>query len=74
MNATIYERGNGMPDVGDYVPGAGALYRVLECGPVRAANYPGGSDWCLALVEAVEWDECPEGHEHPSSCVVDEEI
>jgi hypothetical protein len=36
MNATIHERGNGFPKVGDYVPGSdGELYLVKSMGRIH---------------------------------------
>ena len=71
LEATIEERGNGFPDVGDYVPGDdGELYRVvstdgrIQTGPAGAAN------WIRASVEAVEWDDCDEDAEFPAMAVL----
>lgn len=74
QNATLSERGNGLPDVGDYVPGDdGQLYRVTERGQLNTGLRPGESNWCRAVVELVDWSDCPDGEEHTAQAIVSED-
>lgn len=67
--ATIYERGNGFPDVGDYVPGSdGNLYKVVKLGRIETGRSPGASNWMLAKVELAEWSDCEDEEEFPALC------
>ena len=72
VEARIEECGNGLPDVGDYVPGTdGELYRVVTFrGPIQTGRSPGAGNWILAQVESVDWADCEEGAEHPSQAVI----
>lgn len=66
-NGRVIEMGNGFPDVGDYVPdGEGGLVKVLALGRIETGRRPGEANWCLAKLERADWDDCPEGNEHPS--------
>lgn len=73
LSVTINERGNGLPGVGDYVPGDdGALYRVREImGSIRTGA-PGESNYLYAIVEPAEWRDCPEGDEFPALAILPE--
>ena len=64
--AVTTERGNGLPDVGDYVCSVveGQLYRVTWCGRIETGRAPGCGMTMQARVEAVDWSECVEGDEH----------
>ena len=63
IEATIEERGNGLPDVGDYVPGDGGLYLVVRIvGPIHTGGV-GRGNYVHALVALVDWNECDEGDE-----------
>lgn len=59
MNATIYERGNGFADVGDYVSGDGNLYRVTATsGNIQTGNPGSGApNYMAAEVEEADWDD-----------------
>jgi hypothetical protein len=56
--ATITERGNGFPDVGDLVPGDdGELYRVCSFeGPIHT-DRPGAGNYRYATVELADWSD-----------------
>lgn len=72
VRATIEERGNGFPDVGDYVPGDdGELYRVVSTDGRIQTGPAGASNWIRASVEAVEWDDCDEEAEFPAMAVLE---
>ena len=65
-HATIQERGNGLPDVGDYVAGNdGEVYRVVE----RVGRIvPGGAgtgrpDTVDAIVELAAWSDVDDDNE-----------
>jgi hypothetical protein len=57
--ATIEERGNGFPDVGDYVPGDdGQLYRIDALdGRIQTGRAPGAANWVRATVTLADWDD-----------------
>lgn len=67
--AIIIERGNGFPDVGDYVSDAeGELFRVVEIGDyITTGDARGNVVW--AEVERAEWTDIAEDAEH--SAIVD---
>lgn len=71
--ATIHERGNGLPDVGDHVPGDdGSLYRVVSfVGPIHTGG-PGAGNYVHATVELADWDDVSEEEEFPALAVVSE--
>ena len=72
VRATIEERGNGFPDVGDYVPGDdGGLYRVVSTDGRIQTGPAGTANWIRASVESVEWDDCDEGDEFPAMAVLE---
>ena len=69
--ATIEERGNGFPSVGDYVPGDDGLYRVVSIDSrIETGRAPGCSSWIRATVEEADWEDCDEGEEFPASVLV----
>lgn len=73
-NGRIVEMGNGLPDVGDYVPdGEGGLWRVLDLGRIETGRRPGEGNWCRATLERADWEDCPEGDEHPSRAGLDDD-
>ncbi len=71
-NATIQERGNGFPDVGDYVPGDdGNLHRVARMSRIHTGNsMRGDSNYVYAVVECADWSDCDEGDEFPALVVM----
>ncbi len=74
MIARITERGNGLVDVGDYVPGNdGELYRVLALSGAIQTGGPGGGNWIRATVELADWSDCAEGEESTCLATVDAE-
>jgi hypothetical protein len=73
MKATINERGNGLPDVGDYVPGTdGELYRVVSVGSIQVGRSPGCGDWLTAEIDLADWDDCSEEDEFPAQAVIED--
>jgi hypothetical protein len=71
-NAIIKERGNGFPDVGDYVAGAeGEVYSVTEFrGPIQTS---GGGNWIRAVVELADWSDVTDDNEPICGCTLDDE-
>ena len=67
--ATIEERGNGFPSVGDYVPDSeGGIYKVVAFEDrIQTGTAPGASNWVRATVEPADWSDCAEGDEFPAS-------
>lgn len=67
MDATIYERGNGFPEVGDYVIAGDdgtELFRIVALGSnIDTRSAWGNSIW--AEIESADWDDCPAGAEFP---------
>lgn len=74
-DATIEERGNGLPDVGDYVPGSdGELYRIVTRGRIQTGEVGSGrANRMRATVELASWDDVESGVEFAASAVVDDE-
>lgn len=72
IEATIQERGNGLPTAGDYVAGDdGSLYRVVSTrGQIQTGRSPGASNWILATVELADWADCNEDEEFPALVVL----
>lgn len=69
--ATIYERGNGFPDVGDYVPGDdGELYRIVSMDTNIRTGAPGVGNHLDVRVVRVDWDAIPEGDEFLAQAIV----
>lgn len=58
FNGRVFERGNGMPSVGDYVSGVdGDLYRVAAIGRYETGRSPGMGMWALARLEWADWSD-----------------
>jgi len=55
--AVIHERGNGLPDVGDYVSCDGDLYRVTGLIGQIQTGAAGEGNWIRATVEPADWDD-----------------
>jgi hypothetical protein len=72
-NATIYEQGNGLPDVGSYIRHApsSTLYVVDAIDGRIVTGDPRGES-IRALVSEVEWDVCAEDEEHTAMLELDE--
>lgn len=76
MTATIEERGNGFPGVGDCVPGSdGELYRITATnGRIHTGNPGSGSpNYIYAEVELADWDDCEEDEIHTASAAVQDD-
>lgn len=70
--AKISERGNGLPGVGDYVPGNdGELYIVESIDSPIHTGGPGSGNYVYATVSLADWSDCEEDAVHSSSAVVD---
>ena len=56
---TIHERGNGFPEVGDYVAGDdGEVYRVSSIrGRIHTGQSCGDANYVHATVELADWDD-----------------
>ena len=71
-NATIYEQGNGLPEVGDYCGGAGQLWLVESIDSRIQTGDPCGN-CVLVTVSLADWSDCAEGDEHTARVVVSDE-
>lgn len=74
MEAKISARGNGLPDVGDYVAGNdGEVYVVVSFrGPVRASQSGSGAgDYIYGDVELADWSDVDEDNEPTCSCTLE---
>jgi hypothetical protein len=72
VKATIYEQGNGLPDVGDYCGGGGYLYRVISIDSrIQTGNARG--NYVHATVELADWEDCSEENEHTALVQVADE-
>lgn len=70
--ATIHERGNGLPEAGDYVPGDdGELYEVVTIDGRIQTGGSGRGNWVDATVRPADWDDCDEDDVFPAQAVVD---
>jgi len=70
--ATITERGNGWPEVGDYVPGDdGYLYRVASLEGQIQTGQSGCGNWIRATVKMAEWGDVDSDDDvFPASAIV----
>lgn len=70
VEATIEERGNGLPTAGYYVPGDdGNLYLVARIiSPIETAQ--GRANWVRAELIAADWEDCAEEDEFPALAIV----
>lgn len=73
LEATITEMGNGLPTVGDYVPGDdGGLYRVVALeGPIHTGGAAGAANYRHATVEPADWSDVEEDEAFPARATVD---
>jgi hypothetical protein len=72
--ATIQERGNGLPDVGDYVSGDdGNLYRVTSLGGTIHTGRPGQGNYVYGEVELADWSDVDDDSEPVCSAVLSED-
>jgi hypothetical protein len=47
--------------------------RVVAIGRIETGRSPGAGNWCRAKLEPADWDDCPEGDEHPSCAGIDDQ-
>lgn len=76
ITGIVYECGNGLPDVGDYVTTAdNDPYRVVQLtGPIHTGP-PGAGDRVHAVLEPCDWDDLTDEEANiVCSCTVDEEV
>lgn len=73
IKATIEERGNGFPDVGDYVSDSdGNLYEIIYTDNNISTNPPHGNS-ISALLERADWSDLDEDEEpHESLAILGE--
>lgn len=73
IEATVHERGNGLPDVGDFVAGNdGEVYRVLKFrGPIQTGRAPGAGNWIRAEVELADWSDVNDDSEPTCSARIE---
>jgi hypothetical protein len=45
----------------------------VALGRIETGRTPGAGNWCLAELESVDWDDCPEEDEFPASAILDGE-
>jgi len=72
INATIIERGNGMPDVGTLVPGNdGNLYRIeTSIGHIQTGG-PGEGYRMAVTVSLADWSDAESDDDvYPCTCVI----
>lgn len=74
MNATVHERGNGLPDVGDFVAGDdGEVYVVTALiGPIHTGR-PGVANYMHAEVELADWRDVDDDNEPTCSAVLEDQ-
>jgi hypothetical protein len=70
IKATIYEQGNGLPDVDHYCAGEGRLWRLESIDSRILTGDPRGN-YMFATVSEVDWSDCSEGDEHTARVVID---
>ena len=71
LKATVYERGNGFPKAGAYVPGSDdKLYRVVRLSGY--INTTGGNNNVGTIVELADWYDCEESEVFEASVTLDE--
>lgn len=72
IRATIHERGNGFPDVGDHVAGDdGEVYRIVAQPNTRihtGQQGSGASNYMYAEVELSDWDQVSEAEYDDMTC------
>lgn len=64
--STIYEQGNGLPKVNDYVRDSDRLYRVAATDGRISTHGPGVGNSIQAELEPVDWDKCSEDDVFPA--------
>lgn len=66
---TLRARGNGLPDVGDYVAGDdGEVYEVVKIGRIHPGERPGMGDWMPGKVRLADWSDVTDDTEPLASC------
>lgn len=71
---TISERGNGLPDVGDYVGGDdGELYEIVSMGSTIHTGRAGEGNYVFARVELADWADVEEDEVHTAAATLDSE-
>jgi len=74
IQVTIDEKGNGFPDVGDFVRGDdGNLYEVVSLGRIHTGQRSGASNYIHAEVVLADWDDVDEEDEFPAQVIIPEE-
>ena len=74
MKATIQERGNGFPDVGDYVSGDdGQLYEIVSLDTRIFTGNPGSGapNYMYGEVELADWSDVDDDSEPRCSAIID---
>lgn len=69
MEATIYERGNGLPDVGDYVSGDDGEVYVITSLASTIHTSPRGN-FVYGCVKLADWTDVTDDNEPTCSAVV----
>jgi hypothetical protein len=71
MHAKISERGNGLPDVGDYVAGDdGEVYEVVALETLIHTGGPGAGNYVYGDVELADWADVTDDTEPRCSAEV----
>lgn len=71
-NATVYERGNGLPKIGDYVAGNdGEVYKVIAVSTQITTNGIGVGNSIRATLEMADWSEIDDDNDPRCSGVLD---
>ena len=63
-DVALEERGNGLPDVGDYVIDGDDLYRITRLGSYVHTGGPGRGNTIFGQVNPADWDECEDERVH----------
>lgn len=73
VKATISERGNGLPDVGDYVVDleSGEVYRVVELVGRIQIGENGSGNYIHAVLTHADWSDVDEDNEPQCSAVIE---
>jgi len=71
VSSTIHERGNGFPDVGDFVAGNdGEVYRVVALDSRIHTSTPGANNYIYGTVEMADWADVTDRTEPKCSAVI----
>jgi hypothetical protein len=72
MSAKIIERGNGLPNVGDYVTGSAddEIYEVVSMSGIIHTGSPGEGNYVWGKVILADWDDVDLDHEPTCTAII----